>query len=125
MIHLEIMGSILLLIAIVLGGLNLLLRASMELHQRRFPQDAEIYRMAMRALKRHPEVVKASTDNRLQVQGRGYKITGDSLRVNGKLVNLCLLQETRISGQAKKIWKRQGRIDPTKAEIITKLKEAQ
>lgn len=125
MIHLEIMGSILLLIAIVLGGLNLLLRASMELHQRRFPQDAEIYRMAMRALKQHPEEFKASTDNRLQVQGLGYKITGDSLQVKGKLVNLCLLQESRISRQAKKIWKRQGRIDPTKAEIITKLKEAQ
>lgn len=124
MIHLEILGSIFLLFAIVFGTANLLLRASMHMHQRRYPQDAELYRMAMQALTERPACFTASTGNQLVVQGLGYKITGDSLQANGKLVNLCLLQETRISRQAKKIWEQQGRIDPQKAEIITKLKAA-
>lgn len=125
MIYLEMLGTILLFVAIIIGGTNLLMRALMAKHQRRFPQDAEIYRMAMHALKQRPEDFTASTDNCLLVQGLGYKIVGDSLQANGKLVNLCSLQELRISRQAKKIWKRQGRNDPKKAEIITKLKAAQ
>lgn len=122
MIALQIIGVICLLFACVFGVIYLGTVGFTLLHRRRYPQDAVIYDLALRAMKETPEKFTVISDSSLTAKGLCYTATYyGSLRSNGVSVNLSSLQQERIKKAIKALWDRQDRKDPRKEDVLRKM----